>query len=225
MKFLVASVLVALAVVTSSVALERSRTLLYTLLDDSNYAGGPPPDARVYIDIFLKCVRLNHPSDGLLTSTVWRGLYWRDERLAWNPERWNDTRELRVNEYGIWIPDIALRNAVEAGWRFTYFDSGVVLKSDGRLSFLTQMNFITPCRGDRCRLDLASWTYEGQRLQLELMDNGPESTAGLDVSDYDDQCPWTVGNPSTKINNVKYEGLPGNTYPRAELSFDVSRAT
>ena len=69
---------------------------------------------------------------------------WNDERLKWNPNRFNDNpiRELRVENNKIWTPKIDLAN------RIYEFDSEIDLKAtvgyDGKKTTFNQIFIITP---------------------------------------------------------------------------------
>ena len=45
-----------------------------------------------------------------LISTVWVEMSWNDQRLSWNPNDFENIKEITLDINRIWLPDIVLQN-------------------------------------------------------------------------------------------------------------------
>ncbi|XP_053372545.1 neuronal acetylcholine receptor subunit beta-3-like [Mercenaria mercenaria] len=111
-----------------------------------------------------------------LTSTISLSLYWKDERLAWDPRDYGGVTEVRVPASTIWLPDISVYNTLYPPEAFQ--DKLVEVSSLGRVLFVRNVHARSFCHVDltwfprdehTCELIFSSWIYSSQKVMMEFM--------------------------------------------------------
>lgn len=71
---------------------------------------------------------------------------WKDERLAWKPESYNNYRSVDVKHKPVWKPNITLLNGELVNETLNSANSSIIsLSYDGNVTWTTQFGLTTPC--------------------------------------------------------------------------------
>ncbi|VDK33828.1 unnamed protein product [Taenia asiatica] len=129
-----------------------------------------------------------------LKSNVWLMMSWYDYRIAWNPNEFAGIESINIAAHKLWKPDIVVMNNVdgefEAVWK-----PNIILHSDGRVLWIPPAIFKTSCEIDvryfpfdqqTCHMDLGSWTYTNDQVELQFYVN----QTNIDLSDYVESGVW-----------------------------------
>ncbi|XP_063710188.1 acetylcholine receptor subunit beta-type unc-29-like [Symsagittifera roscoffensis] len=106
----------------------------------------------------------------------WMRLIWQDSRLSWSEEMFG-IRELRVFPDNIWTPDVVIINSAQELPKGSHLPATV--DSTGYVYWFLPARITTRCETDArffpfdvqtCFIDLGSWTYSQELLQLTLLE-------------------------------------------------------
>jgi hypothetical protein len=155
-----------------------------------------------------------------LSSRVVERYHWVDNRLKWDPKKYENVDKISVPDEMIWTPDVHLQNAIMAENRASVH--AVVLPT-GDVYWIPPVNYNTRC-GDHeadeydyhCKLVLGSWTYDANSIPLELF------RGGFDTKMYLDTCPYTLENAKAVIKNTFYECCK-NPFATLNVEFDIHK--
>ncbi|EUB58194.1 Acetylcholine receptor subunit beta-like protein [Echinococcus granulosus] len=123
-----------------------------------------------------------------LKSNVWLMMSWYDYRFAWNPNEFAGIESINIAAHKIWKPDIVVMNNVDGEFE-AIWKPNTILHSDGRVLWIPPAIFKTSCEIDvryfpfdqqTCHMDLGSWTYTHNQVELQFYGN----QTNIDLSDY-----------------------------------------
>ncbi|KAG4071071.1 hypothetical protein HA402_002743 [Bradysia odoriphaga] len=159
--------------------------LLNDLLKDYDKRSRPVEDVHspltINFSISLHQILQVDEKHQVITTNMWRFLFWKDDFLKWNPENYGNITQLSIARSEIWAPDIQLYNLAE-------YDTDVkgyarnILTNDGKISDGLPMLIKSTCKIDvtwfpfdeqKCLLIFGSWSFSSTELRLELSENAP----------------------------------------------------
>ncbi|XP_053159232.1 neuronal acetylcholine receptor subunit beta-3 isoform X3 [Hemicordylus capensis] len=157
-----------------------------------------------------------------MTTNVWLKQEWIDQNLCWNPEDYGGITAIRVPSESLWLPDIVLFENADGRFEGSLMTKAIV-KYNGIVVWTPPASYKSSCTMDvtffpfdrqNCSMKFGSWTYDGNMVDLILVDEN------VDRTDFFDNGEW-------EILNAK--GMKGNrkdalySYPFIAYSFVLRR--
>ena len=209
--------LVAVTQVTASGAAGASR-LIADLKKDYNKIIYPD-NITLQIGLTYVCAYMDEEHHRL-SSRVFERYHWVDNRLSWDPKKYEGVEKISIPDKYIWTPDVHLQNAIMTEDRD---EVNAVVLANGNVYWIPPVNYKTRCSDHddhddsyHCKLSLGSWTYDAKSVPLELF------LGGFDTKFYLDTCPYTIDNAKAAIKTKKYECCP-NPYSTLNVEFDIHK--
>jgi len=181
-------------------------------------------DMRITINEFVELDTVN----SLLVTDAWFHITWRDELLSWDPNDYQQLKQIHMNPNEVWKPDIVLINTANQENLLNIFtDSEVLVNSTGDVTWITMGLLRSKCpvwaydypytvRPINCRLTFCSLIYQSHEVNITTPGN-EFFLAG----------PWFV-NPRLQFINITgeryerfYEGY--GTYSFESLTVQLKR--
>ena len=134
--------------------------------------------------------------------------------------------DIRLSPLAVWTPDVELYNSRERRLLSSELTDRVVLERSGRMVWVPPNLLTAACSLDttwfpfdeqRCDFKFGSWTYNGFKLDLQLVRERVRCPAYLetlqksdqvDTSSYQTNPDWELLGSSTARNEVIYECCP-----------------
>jgi hypothetical protein len=185
---------------------------------DHRYASPIVAGESVSIGLSYLCGRLDE-KEHVLKSRAWARTQWTDPRLQWEPSQYNGIKEVRVDPWYIWTPDLVLYNAVESSQNYDWWVNAVVYYN-GTVFYAPPTTFTTVCRPSKagrshqCTLKSGSWTYDSVLMPLKMLGDGFDNKLEID------DCPYTISNLHSTIESNKYDCCE-NPYQTFTLTFTI----
>jgi len=207
MMFKVCFLLLVIAYASCEVSKHRSATLANVdLLNDlfvSYHRQVKPDNVTVSLGLNYLCAMFD-PATRVLNSRAYMRMGWFDERLTWDPSRYNGVDIVRVENYRIWKPDMKLYNSLEQ--ERVDWDINVVVFSDGNVMWLPPVTYKSLCTNSgnsiNCKLQIGSWTYDGNNVALKKWTD--EHSDKMNTDDYFTECPYKITQSKTQIFSTFY---------------------
>lgn len=181
-------------------------------------------DMRITINEFVELDTVN----SMLVTDAWFHITWRDELLSWDPNDYQQLKQIHMNPNEIWKPDLVLINTANQDNLLNIFtDSEVLVNSTGDVTWITMGLLRSKCpiwaydypftvRPVNCRLTFCSLIYQSHEVNITTPGN-EFYLAG----------PWFV-NPRLQFINITgeryerfYEGY--GTYSFESLTVQLKR--
>lgn len=155
-------------------------------------------DMRITINEFVDL----DTSYSMLITDAWFHISWKDEFLAWDPNDYQQLKQIHVNPAEIWKPDIVLINSADQENIVNVFsESDILVNSTGDVTWITMGLLHSKCpvwaydypftiRPVTCQLTFCSLIYQSHEVNI--------TTAG---SDFYLAGPWVV-NPKLQVINI-----------------------
>ncbi|OPJ61976.1 neuronal acetylcholine receptor subunit beta-3 [Patagioenas fasciata monilis] len=137
----------------------------------------------------------------LMTTNVWLKQEWIDHKLSWNPDEYGGITAIRVPSESLWLPDIVLFENADGRFEGSLMTK-VIVKYNGVVTWMPPASYKSSCTMDvtffpfdrqNCSMKFGSWTYDGNMVDLILVDEN------VDRKDFFDNGEW-------EILNAKDEG-------------------
>uniref|UniRef100_A0A7M4FYG1 Cholinergic receptor nicotinic gamma subunit n=1 Tax=Crocodylus porosus TaxID=8502 RepID=A0A7M4FYG1_CROPO len=126
----------------------QEEQLLNDLMADYNRNLRPARREEDIIDVSLKLTLTNLISlkerEEMLTTNIWIEMQWRDYRLQWDKEKYDNISLLRVPSTMVWLPDIVLENNIDGTFEITLY-TNVLLGPDGSIQWLPPAIYRSSC--------------------------------------------------------------------------------
>lgn len=143
----------------------------------------------------------------ILETGVYLQQMWFDFRLMWDPSRYQRLHVIHIPVELLWQPDIVLFNNAEVDYES--MNNLALVFSSGHVYYAPKARIRTRCSIDMtkfpfdeqmCMIQFGSFTYDGDRLKLELL---PDNQT-VDMSDYSVNKEWEISNSSAEIFTKYY---------------------
>jgi len=212
--------------------------LLLVVVTKVSASGGAAGAARLHMDLTKGYDKLVYPDNitlqiGLayvcaymddthhrLNSRVWERYHWVDNRLTWDPKKYENVDKISIPIDLIWSPDVHLQNAIMSESRDPM---NAVVLPNGNVYWVPSVNYKTRCSEHEdddhdyhCKLKLGSWTYDAKSIPLEKYEDG------FDTTIYLDECPYAIENARATILNKQYACCP-NPFATLNVEFDIHK--
>ncbi|XP_057699174.1 neuronal acetylcholine receptor subunit beta-3a [Corythoichthys intestinalis] len=158
----------------------------------------------------------------LMTTNVWLWQEWVDVKLKWNPDEYGGITSLRVPSETIWLPDIVLYENADGRFEGSLMTKAIV-RWDGSITWTPPASYKSSCTMDvtffpfdrqNCSMKFGSWTYDGNMVDLVLVDNY------VDRKDFFDNGEWEILS-ATGTRGSRRDGV--YWYPFVTYSFILKR--
>ncbi|XP_064592491.1 neuronal acetylcholine receptor subunit beta-3 isoform X2 [Zonotrichia leucophrys gambelii] len=158
----------------------------------------------------------------LMTTNVWLKQEWIDHKLSWNPDEYGGITAIRVPSESLWLPDIVLFENADGRFEGSLMTKAIV-KYNGVVTWTPPASYKSSCTMDvtffpfdrqNCSMKFGSWTYDGNMVDLILVDEN------VDRKDFFDNGEWEILNAKGMKGNRK-DGL--YSYPFVTYSFVLRR--
>uniref|UniRef100_T1K349 Uncharacterized protein n=1 Tax=Tetranychus urticae TaxID=32264 RepID=T1K349_TETUR len=147
----------------------------------------------------------------LIVTNIMINMEWIDANLRWNVSEYGGVSDIRLAAAKVWKPDILLYNSADERIDSSY-PANVEVRQNGSCAWLPPGIYRSTCKIDitwfpfddqQCKMKFGSWSYQGDSLDLRLMDE-----QGGDLSTYIVNGEWILlGMPGVR-NNVTYACCP-----------------
>lgn len=143
----------------------------------------------------------------VLETGVYLQQMWFDFRLMWDPSRFQRLHVIHVPVELLWQPDIVLYNNAEV--HYESMNNLAMVFHNGHVYYAPKARIRTRCSIDmtkfpydeqKCMIQFGSFTYDGDRLKLELF---PYNKT-IDMSEYSVNNEWEILNTSAEIFTKYY---------------------
>ncbi|XP_053787270.1 neuronal acetylcholine receptor subunit beta-3 isoform X3 [Vidua chalybeata] len=132
----------------------------------------------------------------LMTTNVWLKQEWIDHKLSWNPDEYDGITTIRVPSESLWLPDIVLFENADGRFEGSLMTKAIV-KYNGVVTWTPPASYKSSCTMDvtffpfdrqNCSMKFGSWTYDGNMVDLILVDEN------VDRKDFFDNGEWEILN-------------------------------
>ncbi|CAJ0939493.1 unnamed protein product, partial [Mesorhabditis belari] len=186
----------------------HERRLYEELMRDYNVLERPVENHKQAVSVKLK-VSLQQIIDvdeknQVVNVNAWLDYTWFDYKLVWDIKEYGNITDVRFPAGRIWKPDVLLYNSVDSNFDSAY-PTNMLVYNTGKISWVPPGIFKISCKIDIkwfpfdeqvCFLKFGSWTYDGDKLDLQ------PAEGGFDISEYLENGEWAL--PLTTVSrNVK----------------------
>ncbi|CAI9558963.1 unnamed protein product [Staurois parvus] len=183
------------------------------------------PNKTIKVNFGLKISQLVDVDEKkqLMTTNVWLRQEWVDLKLRWNPKDYGGITYIRVPSESLWLPDIVLFENADGRFEGSLMTKAII-KYDGTVIWTPPASYKSSCTMDvtfffpfdrqNCSMKFGSWTYDGNMVDLILLD------ANVDRKDFFDNGEWDILN-ATGLKGMRKDGL--YSYPFITYSFVLRR--
>ncbi|XP_019358649.1 PREDICTED: acetylcholine receptor subunit gamma [Gavialis gangeticus] len=211
------ALLMALGSLAGVLGRNQEEQLLSDLMADYDRSLRPARREEDIIDVSLKLTLTNLISlkerEEMLTTNIWIEMQWRDYRLQWDKEKYDNISLLRVPSTMVWLPDIVLENNIDGTFEITLY-TNVLLGPDGSIQWLPPAIYRSSCSifvtyfpfdWQNCSLVFQSQTYSAKEINLLLTVEGGKTLEWItiDTEAFTENGEWVIKHrPAKKLVNA-----------------------
>ncbi|VIO99495.1 Uncharacterized protein BM_BM13586 [Brugia malayi] len=180
----------------------------------------------VYLKVSLQQIIDVDEKNQIVYVNAWLDFAWNDYKLRWDKNKYGNITDVRFPAGKIWKPDVLLYNSVDANFDSTY-PTNMVVYNTGDISWIPPAIFKISCKiniewfpfdEQRCFFKFGSWTYDGDKLDLQ------PGKGGFDISEYMPSGEWAL--PMTTVSRtVKFYECCPEPYPDLKFYLHLRRRT
>ncbi|KAK2179088.1 hypothetical protein NP493_514g00017 [Ridgeia piscesae] len=168
---------------------------------------------NVFLGISLQQIVDVDEKNEMLHTNMWLNYRWYDYNLGWNASEYGGVQSIRLPAKFIWTPDILMYNSADEDID-SKFPTNIVVRSTGQCEWVPLGLFISSCSinikwfpfdDQHCTMKFGSWTYDGTKLNLTLID---ETSPKIDLSTYTESGEWIILDAPAVRHNITYECCP-----------------
>ncbi|XP_058045428.1 acetylcholine receptor subunit gamma [Ahaetulla prasina] len=205
-----------LAVVLSR---NQEELLFNDLMVDYDRNFRPASDKGDIVNVSLKVTLTNLISlneiDEALTTNVWVEMKWKDYRLQWDPDEYDNISCLRIPSRLIWLPDIVLENNINGVFDVALYTNALV-SPDGNITWLPPAIYRSVCSifvtyfpfdWQNCSLVFQSQTYNALEINLLLTVEQGKTIEWIfiDPEAFTENGEWAIKHrPAKKVVNAEH---------------------
>uniref|UniRef100_A0A671RY27 5-hydroxytryptamine receptor 3A n=1 Tax=Sinocyclocheilus anshuiensis TaxID=1608454 RepID=A0A671RY27_9TELE len=151
----------------------------------------------VAIDLMVYAILNVDEKNQVLTTYVWYRQQWIDEFLAWDPEEFDDVKQISIPTANIWVPDILINEFVDVGKSpeipYVYVGHTGLVRNYKPIQVVTACSlniYNFPYDVQKCSLTFQSWLHTTKDINITLM-RTPEEVMN-DKSVFMNQGEWEL---------------------------------
>jgi len=178
-----------------------------------------PDNVSVELAVSMVCAYMEEDHSRLSSRVVER-YHWVDNRLSWDPTKYEGIDKISVPDVHVWTPDVKLQNAIMKESRD---EVNVMILDSGDVYWVPPANYRTRCvsndddnQSHHCELSLGSWTYDTKMIPLETF------KGGFYTKLYLESCPYVLENSKAEIVTKQCDICP-NPYATLHIEFDIHK--
>ncbi|KAK0410172.1 hypothetical protein QR680_004993 [Steinernema hermaphroditum] len=185
---------------------------------------------NVTVQLYFKQIQKIEENDQILTLYCWLEEYWLDEFLTWNPADFDGLEEIHVPADMVWKPDLLVYNNANMNVKDNEMQTNVLVQHTGRISLFRAIITDVTCDLDMqrfpydqqiCFIMLASWSYDGSQIMLQVADPPTPDTFSnktnlASLVHYIPNMEWDLVDFKYKSNLKFYDCCP---YPYPDISY------
>ncbi|CAG9540201.1 unnamed protein product [Cercopithifilaria johnstoni] len=178
----------------------------------------------VYLKVSLQQIIDVDEKNQIVYVNAWLDFAWNDYKLRWDKTKYGNITDVRFPAGKIWKPDVLLYNSVDANFDSTY-PTNMIVYNTGDISWIPPAIFKISCKiniewfpfdEQRCFFKFGSWTYGGDKLDLQ------PGKGGFDISEYMPSGEWAL--PMTTVSRtVKFYECCPEPYPDLKFYLHIRR--
>ncbi|KAK7003430.1 neuronal acetylcholine receptor subunit alpha-9 [Biomphalaria glabrata] len=181
----------------------------------------------VYFGLSLIQILDLDESNQVLKASMWYRYEWNDILLTWDPAMHDNIKSVMIPSDKIWLPDILLYNFADDRLK-EQRDALCIVQHTGDVQWMPQAILRSSCSIDTkyfpfdlqtCWLKFGSWTYNGNKLNVEFV-----AQHAFDLSDYVLSNEWDIVD-NTAVRNVKYYNCCPEPFPDLTFHLTLKRKT
>lgn len=176
----------------------------------------------VAIDLMVYAILNVDEKNQVLTTYVWYRQEWTDEFLTWDPEEFDDVKQISVPTANIWVPDILINEFVDVGKSpdipYIYVGHTGLVRNYKPIQVVTACSlniYNFPYDVQKCSLTFQSWLHTTKDINITLM-RTPDEVMN-DKSVFMNQGEWELLHVRSKYNEFSID----NDDYYAEMKFHV----
>ncbi|XP_075678940.1 acetylcholine receptor subunit beta-like 1 [Dermatophagoides pteronyssinus] len=185
-----------------------------------------PVNVSIYLDInYIKNLDIQ---TNMLETEGWLRLSWIDENLKWKRSEYGGIEDIRVHVDEVFRPDITIINSADSEniIRSTTH-SDLILWFSGDIFWMPALSMKTICEIDltewpfdqqTCLFRFASWTYDGDALNLVNVSDK------IDLTSFSENSEWDIIDSSCEYM-VHDTNEGGQFFPEVVFSINIHRKT
>ena len=155
-------------------------------------------DDTMHVNVSLELIKIEgiDAKSQILSVTLGIALFWNYETLRWNRTEFGNVSSVTVSENDVWLPDIAITNAIKNSYEFyksemmkvtVYYTGWAYWWSAGNFDISCRINIRNyPFDTQVCPINVSNF-YSTDEFQML---HRPRNTIGLSV--YDENDEWKV---------------------------------
>uniref|UniRef100_A0A673JRM1 5-hydroxytryptamine receptor 3A n=1 Tax=Sinocyclocheilus rhinocerous TaxID=307959 RepID=A0A673JRM1_9TELE len=151
----------------------------------------------VAIDLMVYAILNVDEKNQVLTTYVWYRQQWTDEFLVWDPEEFDDVKQISIPTANIWVPDILINEFVDVGKSpeipYIYLGHTGLVRNYKPIQVVTACSlniYNFPYDVQKCSLTFQSWLHTTKDINITLM-RTPEEVMN-DKSVFMNQGEWEL---------------------------------
>ncbi|KAG9348586.1 hypothetical protein JZ751_002322 [Albula glossodonta] len=176
----------------------------------------------VSIDLMVYAILSVDEKNQVLTTYIWYRQQWLDEFLVWNPEDFDDIRQVSIPTSTIWVPDILINEFVDVGKSpdipFVYVGYDGLVRNYKPIQVVTACSlniYNFPFDVQNCSLTFQSWLHTINDINISLIRTTEEVM--YDKSVFMNQGEWELLHILSKYNSFSID----DTDHYAEIKFHL----
>ncbi|XP_060531973.1 acetylcholine receptor subunit alpha-type acr-16-like [Cylas formicarius] len=182
---------------------------------------------RVKLGMSIRHIELNE-FKSTLTVHSWFRLTWQDEKLKWDSTKYGGLTSLNLADHEIWQPDIFLYNSATST-PLSHYNTHCIVYDNGEVLWVPPVQFSVLCNlnlkywpfdTQECKMKFGSWTYNGDQIDIDLMNNKTEVELAFIIENNE----WEITKTSL-VRNVTYYSCCESPYPDITISLMLKRAS
>jgi hypothetical protein len=206
-------------------ALERTRVIKDLMAEYEKRVN--PDNVKLNFGMLLFDFKVNEYRNSI-DSYIWLTYEWVDSRLSWDPTKYNGVETIRLPPSSVWVPDVTLYNSADPVHMLSCWESDIVIKSNGELSYIPPCKMSSTCKlnlkrepyGEQnCSFKFGSWTLDGNVLDLQLKKDSADAIELSQLIDKTGSSGFEVLSTSAQRNQKFY---PCCEEPYTDLTFNMT---
>nr|XP_023681962.1 5-hydroxytryptamine receptor 3A-like [Paramormyrops kingsleyae] len=176
----------------------------------------------VSIDLMVYAILSVDEKNQVLTTYIWYRQQWIDEFLSWNPEDFDNVKQVSVPMSSVWMPDILINEFVDVGKSpdipYVYVEHNGLVRNYKPIQVVTACSlniYNFPFDMQNCSLTFQSWLHTIKDINISLL-RSPEEVKD-DKSVFMNQGEWELLHILSKYNTFSID--EEDYY--AEIKFNV----
>ncbi|XP_074659528.1 neuronal acetylcholine receptor subunit alpha-10-like [Tubulanus polymorphus] len=130
----------------------------------------------------------------IITTNCWINQQWLDPKLTWSPDKYNGIKDILIPYTDVWKPDIILYNNANTESMKSAVSTNMIVNYLGNVTWLSMVIFKSSCSIDvryfpfdeqNCTMDFASWTYDGEHINLIQVGEKGDTSSYMQNTEWD----------------------------------------